>query len=155
VTLIKGCKSVKVVSDTSEVPEGCGSVTLTQSVTEYVLVRGQVDIDIEISKTEKKLGLARMNLEKIVKIESQADYAQTVPENVRLQNEDKVHVLEHYYCLDVQSANPALFSLSEENLRGRGGRSGARERDVCYIEVISPYHLWVIDQLTRYRAHRC
>jgi valyl-tRNA synthetase len=52
-----------------------------------------VDIDIELAKADKKLDLARMNLAKIVKIESQADYADTVPANVQLQNEDKVGFL--------------------------------------------------------------
>jgi valyl-tRNA synthetase len=49
-----------------------------------------VDLDLEISKCEKRLELARLSLEKIVKIESQADYEDTVPANVRIANEDKV-----------------------------------------------------------------
>ena len=49
-----------------------------------------MDLDVEIAKCDKKLDLARLNLQKIVKVESQADYATTVPENVRLANEDKV-----------------------------------------------------------------
>lgn len=49
-----------------------------------------MDLDIEIAKCDKKLGLAKMNLDKVLKVESQADYAETVPANVRLQNEEKV-----------------------------------------------------------------
>jgi valyl-tRNA synthetase len=90
VTLIKGCKSMKVVREIADIPEGSGSITITPTVTEYVLVRGQVDLEAEIAKTEKKLGLARMNLEKILKIEAQPDYAATVPENARSSNEEKV-----------------------------------------------------------------
>ena len=52
--------------------------------------QGQVDIDVEILKSRKKLDLARMNLEKVRKVESQSGYADTVPEDVRLVNEDKV-----------------------------------------------------------------
>lgn len=88
-TLIKGCKGVKVFKDINEVPAGCGSEILTPTVVVHVLVRGLVDFDVEIAKCEKKLNLARLNLEKIVKIESQLDYKETVPENVRLVNEDK------------------------------------------------------------------
>jgi valyl-tRNA synthetase len=49
-----------------------------------------VDLDVEIAKCDKKLGLAKMNLEKVKKVESQADYEETVPANVRLVNEERV-----------------------------------------------------------------
>lgn len=117
VTLIKGCKSVKVVKDISDVPAGCGSEILTPTVVIHVLVRvsislsprlqrlkllqGLVDFEIEIAKCEKKLKLARLNLEKIRKVECQADYEETVPANVRVINEDKVrsnvHLLFHSF----------------------------------------------------------
>lgn len=106
VTLIKGCKSVQVVKDVNDIPAGCGSGILTPTVVIHVLVRvsapssilslslrisqGLIDFDVEIAKCEKKLNLARLNLEKIRKVESQPDYENTVPENVRLINEDKV-----------------------------------------------------------------
>ena len=70
--------------------------------------QGQVDLDGEINKCEKKLALAKMNLSKIEKIEAQGDYETTVPANVRSANEDKarrlpllfyVHVLTYF---DVQ-----------------------------------------------------
>lgn len=52
--------------------------------------QGLIDFDVEIAKCEKKLNLARLNLEKIRKVESQPDYEETVPKSVRLINEDKV-----------------------------------------------------------------
>ena len=53
-----------------------------------------------------------MNLSKIEKFESQADYETTVPENVRLANDEKV-----------RRTRPALSTvadllLAEENVRG-------------------------------------
>ena len=39
VTLIKGCKSVKVVKDINDVPAGCGSEILTPTVVIHILVR--------------------------------------------------------------------------------------------------------------------
>jgi valyl-tRNA synthetase len=90
VALTKGCKSAQVVRSASEIPEGCGAIVVTSTVTVHTLVRGLVDLDVEIAKCDKKLDLARMNLAKIVKVESQPDYTETVPENVRLANEDKV-----------------------------------------------------------------
>ena len=54
------------------------------------MAQGLVDLDVEIGKCEKKLDLAQLNLQKIIKVESQADYEDTVPAAVRLVNEDKV-----------------------------------------------------------------
>ena len=52
-----------------------------------------MDLEKEINKCEKKLDLARLNLQKIVKIESQPEYKETVPANVRAANYDKVTCL--------------------------------------------------------------
>ncbi|KAG6890754.1 hypothetical protein C0992_012726 [Termitomyces sp. T32_za158] len=94
VALTKGCKSAKVVRDLSEIPDGCGGAVVTPSIAVHTLVRGLVDLDVEIAKCDKKLDLARLNLQKVIKVESQADYAETVPENVRLANEEKRKTLE-------------------------------------------------------------
>ena len=74
--------------------------------------QGQVDLDGEINKCEKKLALAKMNLSKIEKFESQADYETTVPENVRLANDEKVRRTK-----SALSSVANLF-LAEENVRG-------------------------------------
>lgn len=52
--------------------------------------KGLVDLDAEIAKCDKKLTLARLNLEKIMKIVSQPDYAETVPSAVQIANDEKV-----------------------------------------------------------------
>ena len=49
-----------------------------------------MDLDNEIAKCDKKLDLVRLNLQKVVKLESQAEYEETVPLNVRAANEEKV-----------------------------------------------------------------
>ncbi|KAF9458072.1 tRNA synthetases class I-domain-containing protein [Collybia nuda] len=94
VALTKGCKSAKVVKDLKEIPPGCGGGVVTPTIAVHTLVRGLVDLDVEIAKCEKKLDLARMNLGKILKVEAQGDYTETVPEAVRLVNEDKRKTLE-------------------------------------------------------------
>jgi valyl-tRNA synthetase len=55
-----------------------------------------IDLDAEIAKCEKKLQLARLNLDKVRKVEAQSDYVETVPENVRFLNEDRVRLA--YYA---------------------------------------------------------
>ncbi|KAF6762787.1 valine-tRNA ligase [Ephemerocybe angulata] len=93
VTLTKGGKSAKVVRDVSEIPDGCGSAVVTANVVVHTLVKGLVDLDAEIAKAGKKLDLAQLNLGKVLKMESQSDYLTTVPENVRLANEEKRNTL--------------------------------------------------------------
>ena len=94
VSLTKGCKNAVVVRSADQVPPGCGSQVLTADITLHVLVKGLVDLDAEIAKCDKKLHLSRMNLDKVVKVESQVDYENSVPANVRLANEEKRRVLE-------------------------------------------------------------
>ncbi|EPQ53150.1 hypothetical protein GLOTRDRAFT_100848 [Gloeophyllum trabeum ATCC 11539] len=88
-TLTKGCQSVKVVRSVDEITPGCGSAVLSPTIALHILVRGLVDLDAEIAKCEKKIHLANLNLEKVKKAESVADYEATVPANVRLANEEK------------------------------------------------------------------
>ncbi|KAJ3874087.1 tRNA synthetases class I-domain-containing protein [Lentinula edodes] len=94
VTLTKGCTSAKVVRDAESIPAGCGSALVTSTIVVHTLVRGNVDLDVEIAKCEKKLAIAQMSLQKITKLESQSDYAATVPENVRTANDEKRRTLE-------------------------------------------------------------
>ncbi|PBL02897.1 hypothetical protein ARMGADRAFT_981815 [Armillaria gallica] len=89
VALTKGCKSAVVVSDSKDVPAGCGSSVVIKSIVIYTLVRGLVDLDREIAKCEKKLDIARLSLSKLAKFENE-----TLPENVRLANEEKKKTLE-------------------------------------------------------------
>ncbi|KAK0190620.1 tRNA synthetases class I-domain-containing protein [Armillaria mellea] len=89
VALTKGCKSAVVVGDSKDVPAGCGSSFVTKSIVIHTLVRGLVDLDREIAKCEKKLDIARLSLSKLAKFENE-----TLPENVRLANEEKKKTLE-------------------------------------------------------------
>lgn len=57
-----------------------------------------MDLDVEIGKCDKKLGLAQLNLDKIRKVESQPNYEETIPANVRVANEEKVHDNERFLC---------------------------------------------------------
>jgi valyl-tRNA synthetase len=121
VALTKGCKNAKVVRRVDDVPAGCGSAVLSDTLTVYILVRvrrhlliiqalanmltpwacgffififcctqGLVDLDSEIAKCDKKLGLAMLNTDKLRKIEAQPDYETMIPEAVRASNSDKV-----------------------------------------------------------------
>ncbi|KAG2100061.1 tRNA synthetases class I-domain-containing protein [Suillus cothurnatus] len=62
--------AVNVIEDVKALPAGCGSAVINSTTTVHVLVKLSVI---------RKLTLARLNLEKIMKIVSQPDYAETVP----------------------------------------------------------------------------
>lgn len=55
--------------------------------------QGLVDLDSEIAKCDKKLGLATLNAEKLRKIEAQPDYETMIPEAVRASNSEKVSAI--------------------------------------------------------------
>ena len=73
-----------------------------------------MDLDAEIAKCDKKLTLARLNLEKIMKIVSQQDYAETVPSAVQMVNDEKVG-------LSVSTTNACSHTVFD-NHRGRHTR---------------------------------
>ncbi|EGV61631.1 hypothetical protein CANTEDRAFT_94516 [Yamadazyma tenuis ATCC 10573] len=55
VSLIKGVETIKVVSSGAEVESGCALQSINKQCTVHVLVKGQIDLDAEITKVEKKL----------------------------------------------------------------------------------------------------
>jgi valyl-tRNA synthetase len=76
-----------------------------------LLCQGLVDLEKEIAKCDKKLDLAQLNLQKIIKVVSQPDYETTLPENVRLANEEKVCSC---YSFDLRLGIDFLSSLSRK-----------------------------------------
>lgn len=49
-----------------------------------------VDLDVEISKCEKKLTLAQLNVDKVRKLIAQPGYEQNIPEDVKASNIENV-----------------------------------------------------------------
>ena len=74
-----------------------------------------------------------MNLDKVRKVEAQADYVETVPANVRLMNEDRVRLGS---MLGFYVFWKTLISRAEENVRGGSRFVGVVEGDVCEVEII-------------------
>lgn len=58
VSLIKGVDKISIVSK-GDVPSGCALQSINPECTVHVMVKGQVDLDSEIAKVEKKLGAAK------------------------------------------------------------------------------------------------
>ncbi|KIK77445.1 hypothetical protein PAXRUDRAFT_834980 [Paxillus rubicundulus Ve08.2h10] len=90
VALIKGCTKVDVIQgSSSQLPAGCGSAVVSSTVVVYLQVQGLVNLDAELGKCDKKIELARLNIEKLNRVILQPDYQATVPEAVKLSNEEK------------------------------------------------------------------
>lgn len=77
--------------------------------THITLYQGLVDLDAEIAKCEKKIGLAQLNLEKVKKLISQPNYEQNIPEDVRAANLENVSFLVEGFLL--ASFDGALIQL--------------------------------------------
>jgi valyl-tRNA synthetase len=93
--LTKGCSKVEVIQgSSSQIPAGCGSAVVSSTVVVYLQVQGLVNLEAEVAKCDKKIDLARLNLEKLYKVISQPDYQATVPEAVQISNEEKRKTLE-------------------------------------------------------------
>lgn len=55
VSLIKGVEKIDIVKKAEEVPSGCALQAINTECTVHVLVKGQINLDTEISKVNKKL----------------------------------------------------------------------------------------------------
>lgn len=80
---------MNVVRKAEDIPRGCGGAVVSPTVAVHVLIQGVVDVEVELTKCEKKLDLAKMNLKKIIDMEAKSD---SLPANVRLANEEKVRL---------------------------------------------------------------
>ena len=72
----------------------------------YFPDQGLVDLDAEISKSEKKLDLALLNADKLQKLQAQAGYEQSIPDDVRASNAEKVSKIVHCLLVDVIELSP-------------------------------------------------
>ncbi|KAJ2052966.1 valine--tRNA ligase [Coemansia sp. S16] len=90
VTLIKGCQSVTSLAPEEHVPAGCALVSVSDEVAIHLLVRGQVDIDQEIGKIEKKVAKATGLKDGLVAKTKVPNYETNVPEEVRETNASKI-----------------------------------------------------------------
>ncbi|KAJ2055131.1 valine--tRNA ligase, partial [Coemansia sp. S2] len=90
VTLIKGCQSVTSLAPEEPVPAGCALVPVSDEVAIHLLVRGQVDIDQEIGKIEKKVAKVTGLKDGLVAKTKVPNYETNVPEEVRETNASKI-----------------------------------------------------------------
>ncbi|GAB5587672.1 valine--tRNA ligase [Umbelopsis nana] len=93
-TLAKGVSEVKILQSTDETPVGCALATLSEEINVYLLVKGQVDIDAEVQKLQKKIVTVDKSKQGLLKKMAVPDYENKVPADVRESNDTKVKALQ-------------------------------------------------------------
>lgn len=112
VSLIKAIQNVDVVKSASEVPEGCVLGAVTPEINVHVLVKGQVDLDAEITKIYKKLEKVshfKKNLEKSVAVK---DYETKVKKEIQEQNQIKIE----NYAAEIEGYESTIANLKKLQL---------------------------------------
>ncbi|KAJ2725712.1 valine--tRNA ligase [Coemansia sp. Benny D115] len=89
-TMIKGCESVTVLKPEETVPAGCAVFSINDEVNMYLLVRGSVDIDKEVSKIEKNVAKTTKLRDALIAKTKIEKYETTVPAEVREANASKI-----------------------------------------------------------------
>lgn len=94
IALTKGAGSARFITDDADVPQGCGTETVTADINVHIPVQGKVDAQAEVEKLEKKVALSQANKEKVVKLTKQSNYETAVKAEVRAANDDKLEKLD-------------------------------------------------------------
>ncbi|CDK25699.1 unnamed protein product [Kuraishia capsulata CBS 1993] len=89
VSLIKAVNEIEVVSNASQVPDGCALQAVSPDCNVHVLVKGAIDIDAEITKTNGKLGKLETQLQSIEKTINGKDYAEKASSDAKVLNKER------------------------------------------------------------------
>ena len=88
------CAKVDILGPDDAVPAGCGVTVINESVSVYLMLKGVVDPAAEIAKLEKKSAQTAKQIADLQKKMEMPGYAEKVPENVRVDNTEKLAKLE-------------------------------------------------------------
>ncbi|GMM33716.1 valine--tRNA ligase [Saccharomycopsis crataegensis] len=83
VSLIKGVNKVEVLKSGDAIPSGCGAGAVNSNINVHVLVKGQIDIDEQITKISKKLEKAKKSKENTEKLINAKDFAAKASQDVQ------------------------------------------------------------------------
>ncbi|KAJ3188826.1 hypothetical protein HDU85_004540 [Gaertneriomyces sp. JEL0708] len=93
-SLTKNCKTFTVLSSSQPVPAGCAVSNINEQLTVYLLVKGFVDFDSELSKIEQKVAKAKATLDQWMKKTQIEGYEERVKPEVKMLNENKMKACE-------------------------------------------------------------
>ncbi|GAA5914215.1 hypothetical protein JCM8208_001521 [Rhodotorula glutinis] len=88
--LIKGCAAFRIVESEDELPEGCVGETVSSELSAFLLLKGVIDAEAEIAKSQKRLAFAQQALDKLEKQRAAPTYADKRPADVQQREAMKV-----------------------------------------------------------------
>ena len=88
--MTKGLNDLQVLSAKEDHPEGCALNSISKDCNVYLLVKGRVDVDSEISKAQAKLSKAEEACARQEKLIGAADYMKKVKQSVQEADAKKV-----------------------------------------------------------------
>ncbi|KAL0232899.1 hypothetical protein GEMRC1_011646 [Eukaryota sp. GEM-RC1] len=95
-TVLSSAHNVKCCSE-DEVPPTCGVSVVLTNIKIFVDLKGLIDVDVELKKINKKLGIVEKSLDSLKKKMSIPNYETKVPEQVRVANAEKFSRVETEY----------------------------------------------------------
>ncbi|KAJ3022150.1 hypothetical protein HKX48_006886 [Thoreauomyces humboldtii] len=93
-SMVKGCGTIKVLGGHDANPAGCAVESVSEDITVYLLVKGFVDFDAELTKIETKITKSREALAVLTKKTQAEGYAERVKQEVKDVNEGKIKAIE-------------------------------------------------------------
>src|SRR5690349_16895221 len=86
--LSSSSEAVPLLNQTTP-PEGCACEIVNENCEVYLMIKGKIDVAVEIDKFQKKLEKTQDDLAKIIK-QTESPHYHKIPEKVRSENSAKV-----------------------------------------------------------------
>lgn len=86
----KGLGNITTTSNSSELPDGLTAIVVSDACTAYLMVKGRIDVDAEISKTQKKIAKIEDSRKRLEKAMAVKDYQTKVKAEVQQADADRL-----------------------------------------------------------------
>jgi valyl-tRNA synthetase len=93
IAFLSKCTQVNLVLNQATSPEGCATEIVNESCEVYMLIKGLVDIGVEIKKLEQKKTKLQGDYDRILK-QTQGPHYHKVPESVKTDNTTKMETIQ-------------------------------------------------------------
>lgn len=101
ILVMTNSKSIVFLGSSGEQPPvGCAFSVLSDKCKLYILLKGIIDIDKEEIKLAKKKETLNQQIESLKKLQAKDNYETSVPEAVRIKNQEKVNSRLKAYLTD-------------------------------------------------------
>jgi len=109
ITTLAKSKEITVLADKSLVPKGCIQDIVNNNMEVYVYLKEHIKAEDEIKRLQKKIEFNENLIEQQKKKMSVKDYDKKVPENVKLQNKEKLEG----YLADNDKIREAILNMEK------------------------------------------